>query len=313
MARRARPEQSRLDPEQLTVGVVAPPWIPIPPTGYGGTEAMLDNMIGGLVDLGVHVVVAAHAESRIDGAEVLAGPCDPSGVTIGVAALEIEHVAFAYDEFARRGVDVIHDHTLVGPLVSGARRSPIPVVTTNHGLFDDHLRPIFRELSRVSSVVAISHSQASTSGDVPIAAVIHHGVRPERFPLGRGDGDYVLFLGRMAASKGADHAIHAARAAGVKLVIAAKCWEEEEVRYFERSRAAAARRRRRVRRRSRRGGEARAHRRGDGVVEPDPVGRALRHDDDRVARLWDAGDRDRARRGAGTGRPRRDGLPVRRP
>jgi glycosyltransferase involved in cell wall biosynthesis len=234
MARRARPEQPKHDPEQLTVGVVAPPWIAIPPTGYGGTEAMLDNMIGGLVDLCVRVVVVAHAESRIDGAEVVAGPCEPSGVTIGIAALEIEHAAFAYDELARRGVDVIHDHTLVGPLVGATRRSSIPVVTTNHGLFDDHLRPILRELSRVSSVVAISHSQASTSGDVPIAAVIHHGVRPDRFPLGRGDGDYVLFLGRMSPSKGADHAIHAARAAGVKLVIAAKCWEEEEVRYFER-------------------------------------------------------------------------------
>ena len=108
------------------------------------------------------------------------------------------------------GVDVIHDHTLIGPLVGGARRSPIPVVTTNHGLFDDHLRSIFRELSRVSSVVAISHSQASTSGDVPIAAVIHHGVRLERFPIGRGDGGYALFLGRMASTKGVVPAIHAA-------------------------------------------------------------------------------------------------------
>ena len=222
-----------MDTEQLTVGVVAPPWIPIPPTGYGGTEAMLDNMIGGLVDLGVRVVVVAHAESRIAGAEVVAGPCEPKGVTIGIAALEIEHAAFAYDELARRrrGCDP-RSHARRSTRGS-TRRSPIPVVTTNHGLFDDHLRPIFRELSRVSSVVAISHSQASTSGDVPIAAVIHHGVRPERFPLGHGNGGYVLFLGRMAASKGADHAIHAARAAGVKLVIAAKCWEEEEVRYFE--------------------------------------------------------------------------------
>ena len=84
------------------MGVIAPPWIPVPPTGYGGTEAMLDNMIGGLVDLGIRVVVVAHAESRIAGAEVIAGPCAPGGVTIGVAALEIEHAAFAYDELARR-------------------------------------------------------------------------------------------------------------------------------------------------------------------------------------------------------------------
>ena len=37
----------------------------------------------------------------------------------------------------------------------------------------------------------------------------------------------------VSPSKGVDHAIHAARAAGVKLVNAAKCWVEEEVRYFE--------------------------------------------------------------------------------
>ncbi|MGD9703805.1 MAG: glycosyltransferase family 4 protein [Acidimicrobiia bacterium] len=224
----------RVPREPLTVGIVAPPWIPIPPPAYGGTEAVLDNLICGLVDLGVRVVVVAHGDSRIAGAEVLGGPCAPSGSAIGVTTTEMEHVVFAYDALLRRGVDVIHDHTLVGPLVGAARHAPIPIVTTNHGLFDVHLRPIFRELGRVSSVVAISHSQARTAGDVPIAAVIHHGVRPERFPVGRGDGGYALFLGRMSPAKGVVQAIQAARAAGVRLVIAAKCWEHEEVRFFER-------------------------------------------------------------------------------
>jgi glycosyltransferase involved in cell wall biosynthesis len=217
----------------LRVGVVAPPWVPVPPPAYGGTEAVLEGVLEGLVELGAEVVLVAHPDSRMAGVELLGGPSGLAGA-IGVTAVELEHAVFAYDELIARGVDVVHDHTLAGPFVAASRAVPFPVVVTNHGPFEDGSRRVFRAVARTASIVSVSHSQAARSGDVPVAEVIHHGVRPGRFPAGDGDGGYALFLGRMAPTKGLPTAISAARAAGVRLVIAAKCWEDEEVRYFER-------------------------------------------------------------------------------
>ena len=52
-------------------------------------------------------------------------------------------------------VDVVHDHTLTGPLYRHAPAGK-PVVTTAHGPFDATLRPVYRAMRGVA-VVAISH------------------------------------------------------------------------------------------------------------------------------------------------------------
>ena len=61
--------------------------------------------------------------------------------------------------------------------------------------------------------MAISHDHAARA-PFPVTAVIHHGVRPEDFPVGSGAGDYLLFLGRFSADKGAREAALIAHAAG---------------------------------------------------------------------------------------------------
>jgi glycosyltransferase involved in cell wall biosynthesis len=54
------------------------------------------------------------------------------------------------------------------------------------------------------------------------------------YPFRAAKDDYVLFLGRMSPQKGAHLAIEAARTAGLRLVLAAKCNEPAERAYFER-------------------------------------------------------------------------------
>jgi glycosyltransferase involved in cell wall biosynthesis len=139
-------------------------------------------------------------------------------------------VVHAYDELA--DCDIVHDHTLFGPLY-GAGRIAAPVVTTSHGPFTQELRELFATMARSAAVVAISHHQRSTAPEVPVTAVIHHGIDAGEIPFGRGDGGYALFLGRMSPEKGAHRAIQAARAAGVPLILAAKMWEPAERRYFD--------------------------------------------------------------------------------
>jgi len=126
--------------------------------------------------------------------------------------------------------DIIHDHTIIGPAY-GACRARGKVVTTNHGLFDAQFNEIYRRVSRNASLIAISHDQASRSA-APVDAVIHHGVRPEEFPVGAGDGGYFAFLGRFHPNKGAREAVIAAHEAGVELLLAAKMREPGEIEHF---------------------------------------------------------------------------------
>jgi glycosyltransferase involved in cell wall biosynthesis len=67
---------------------------------------------------------------------------------------------------------------------------------------------------------------------VPIAGVIHHGIDVDLLPMGRGDGGYASFLGRMSPDKGREAAL-IARAAGIPLLMAAKLREPAERDYFE--------------------------------------------------------------------------------
>src|SRR3954470_9304501 len=213
----------------MRIGIIAPPWAPVPPTAYGGTEAVIDNLARGLGRLGHDVLLFTTGDSTCatDRRWVLR-QSDPS--RIGNTLVELRHVVHAYD--AMRDVDIVHDHTVVGPLYASRDRS-LPVVTTNHGPFDDEFGTLYRALHDQVAIVSISKHQASTAPDIHVDAVIHHGVDPEAFPVGRGDGGYFLFLGRMAPEKGARQAALAARAAGVDLLMAAKLRQPAEHRYFD--------------------------------------------------------------------------------
>jgi glycosyltransferase involved in cell wall biosynthesis len=142
---------------------------------------------------------------------------------------ELRHVVTSYA--AMSDVDVIHDHTVAGPLYRHAPATT-PVVATNHGPFTEETLLVYRAMQDVA-VVAISHSQASAAAGIPIARVIHHGIDVERIPVGRGDGGYAAFLGRMSPDKGCREAALTARAAGVPLKMAAKLREPAEREYFD--------------------------------------------------------------------------------
>jgi len=145
-------------------------------------------------------------------------------------ASELRHVVGAYAEMS--DVDIVHDHTLVGPVY--ADRLPwLPVVTTNHGPFQSDLAALYRATSDRVPVIAISHHQAAGADGVRLAGVIHHGVDPDAFPVGTGTGGYAVFLGRMSPDKGVDTAVRVARRAGVPLLIAAKMAEANERAYFD--------------------------------------------------------------------------------
>jgi glycosyltransferase involved in cell wall biosynthesis len=213
----------------LRIGLIAPPWVPVPPTVYGGTEVVIDQLALGLTRAGCEVLLFATGDSTcpVERRWLYPGALG----TVADMSMEAAHVIRAYRDLA--DMDVIHDHTLTGPPWAAEHGCEIPVVTTAHGEFTPELRKHYAALAASGvGVVAISHSQRWTAPEVPMAAVIHHGIDPASFPVGRGTGGYVMFLGRMHPAKGAHRAIAVARAAHKRIVLAAKMWEPAERRYF---------------------------------------------------------------------------------
>lgn len=215
----------------MRVALIAPPWVAVPPPAYGGTERVLDELCRGLAAEGHDVLLVATGDST--------SPVERSwtyetalGTERAAPLAELRHVVDGYRAAAEWRADIVHDHTLAGPLL-GPDRTSAPVLTTNHGPFEGDLAAFYREVARRVPVLAISHHQASTAEGTPIEAVIHHGVDVAAHPIGAGRGGYALFLGRMNPDKGVHTAIRVARAAGLPLRIAAKMREPDERAYFE--------------------------------------------------------------------------------
>lgn len=211
----------------MRIGLIAPPWLPVPPPSYGGTEEVVDVLARGLHRAGheVRLFTTGDATCPVSRFHVF-----PEAVRerLNCSVPELYHVLAAYR--ALEGCDVIHDHTVAGPFVARSRGRSI--VTTNHNDFSEEIVEIYRWLEDGVAVVAVSHNQASRAGDIRIARIIHHGLDADDYRLGAGGGDYLLFLGRMDPTKGVHHAIASARAAGRRLLMAAKLQEASELAYF---------------------------------------------------------------------------------
>ena len=214
----------------MRIGLIAPPWIPVPPPAYGGTEAVIDNLARGLAALGHDVRLFTVGESTcpVPRQWLYRSPAEPMGDPFQEAA----HVLAAYHALA--DTDIIHDHTDLGPLLAGRRGIPHPpIVTTVHGPVTPGNRRTLARTARHASIVAISRAHARSFGDIPVAAAIHHGIDLDAYTPGPGTGGYLLFTGRMSPDKGVHHAVRVARHAGWPLVITAKMREPAERAYFD--------------------------------------------------------------------------------
>ena len=112
----------------MRIAIIAPPWLPVPPPGYGGTEVVLDGLARGLVDLGHDVLLIGHPDSKCVVKRLSIVPAEDAQ-PMGRAVSELEHALGAYE--AADNYDMISDHTTAGPVVALTSPHP-PVVATNH-------------------------------------------------------------------------------------------------------------------------------------------------------------------------------------
>jgi glycosyltransferase involved in cell wall biosynthesis len=213
----------------VRIGLIAPPWVPVPPVAYGGTEAVIDNLACALQQLGHDVTLFTVGDSTcpVRRVSLFAEAVQPMGQSLPEAA----HALAAYDALA--DVDAIHDHTVLGPLV-GIQQGPnaAPIAVTNHGIYDASALRLFRHLSRRAWVIAISHDQGRRAVGVDVSAVIHHGIDLDLYRPGGTRGEHLIFIGRMSPTKGVHRALRIARATQRPIRIIAKMRDADEREYF---------------------------------------------------------------------------------
>jgi glycosyltransferase involved in cell wall biosynthesis len=214
----------------LRIAMVAPPWFNVPPEAYGGIEQVVADLTHTLVAWG-HEVTLFGAGSDDTTATFVRIYKKPPSHRLGEPGPEVIHAAAVARWLADMDVDVVHDHTLAGPLTAAGRQAP--TVATMHGPMNGELADYYRELSESVSLVAISEAQRASAPDLNWVATVYNGIDVATYPYQEAKEDWVLFVGRFNEDKGPHVAIDAARAAGRRIVVAGKLIEPAEEEFFE--------------------------------------------------------------------------------
>ena len=214
----------------LRIAQLAPLAEAVPPKLYGGTERVVSYLTEELVALGHDVTLFASGDSRTSARLVSitkqALRLDPSGQDW------VTPVLVMLNEVLRRAADfdVIHVHLDHLHLPAFQSRQ-LRFLTTLHGRLDlPELVPLF-EAFRNAPFVSISDAQRRPVRPVNWLGTVHHGLPRELLPFKAKPAGYLAFIGRIAPEKGPDRAIRIARAAGMKLKLAAKIGRPERA-YF---------------------------------------------------------------------------------
>ncbi len=224
----------------MRIAQVAPVVESVPPLRYGGTERVVAAVTAELVALGHEVTLYASGDSVTQARliPVVEQALWRAGGTVSDIIVHLTELGRVVREAS--DYDVVHSHVDVLGFAFG-RHSPTPFIHTMHGRLDlPELRGLLAEFPEVP-LVSISNSQRRPVPDARWVATVYNGMPVERFPFGGGQGDYLVFLGRISPEKGVADAIEVAIRAGMPLKIAARLpldqvnnpWVQRDWEYYQ--------------------------------------------------------------------------------
>ncbi len=202
----------------MRVALIAPPFLPVPPPKYGGTELFIAQLAEGLKTSGIDVVVYTNGESTVD-AEIRWLYKNKQWPLRGEVFDNIEdfnHASWSICD-AASDCDIIHLNNVPALMFTRFVKSSSFVYTVHH-VHEDHLSGLYHFFPQVE-YVTISDFQREQE-TMPRMRTIHHGIDLSRYRLQTKKQEYLSFLGRIAPIKGTHIAIEVAKKAGIPLKIA---------------------------------------------------------------------------------------------
>lgn len=202
----------------MRIAQVATVSSPVRRDAGGSVEAWVWLLTRELVKLGHEVTVFGCGGAETDGKfiETLPGPYGAKGSFDDWQLCEWVNLCRAVEQSGR--FDILHTHAYLWgiPLEKFSRT---PLVHTLHIVPDDNAARLWSQ-SPNSFVTALSHHQWSDYPDLKPATIIPLAVDDSQFTFKAKPDDYVCYLGRFVSGKGPIQAINAARALGLRLLMA---------------------------------------------------------------------------------------------
>jgi GTP cyclohydrolase I len=205
----------------MRIGLLAPPFVRVPPERYGGTERVVAALADGLVERGHEVVLFAsgdsHTKARLE--PIVDSPVWENPKFNDNGPFWMLAVDRAYRN--ADGLELMHNHAdfYAYPL---ARRAPMPTVTTQHWRMDmPELVPLYEEYAE-HPLIAVSDAQRQPLPTANWLATVHHGLPRHLYRPKFERGRYLVFCGRLSRDKGVHVAIEAAIRTGIPIRIAGR-------------------------------------------------------------------------------------------
>ncbi len=227
----------------MRIAVLAPPYLPVPPLLYGGTEKIVSLLTEGLVAKGHDVTLFASGDSKTTAtlSSIFPKALGNSGLTKGDIERPLAHYHACYARASE--FDVIHSHGqyLTYPEAVGIKT---PVVFTLHGSFYQgettrEKRALLQAYKNLN-FISISNNQREGMSNLNYVATVYNALDLEEYKgdwgtkgnTGSRGEEYLLWVGRMSPKKGAYEAIIAAKQVGIRLEMAAAI-DPIDRKYFE--------------------------------------------------------------------------------
>jgi glycosyltransferase involved in cell wall biosynthesis len=227
----------------MRIAMLAPPWLPIPPVGYGGLENVIHALVPELLKSDVEVELFTIGDSTVPATgkhflyesgqyEHIHKPYYDS------LPITIAHMLDALRAIREDGkFDIIHDHNpYIGPAIFAYVCEGLPpVIHTLHGppfTTPDRLEmgipdnlPMWRQFKDVNRLYFVPISQALANGAPKEMAkhmlpVVHNSVNVCDFPFVAQKQDYFMTLARFNEDKGQHIAVEACLDLGYSLKMA---------------------------------------------------------------------------------------------
>jgi glycosyltransferase involved in cell wall biosynthesis len=201
----------------LKIALIAPPFIAVPPSEYGGTELFVADLAEGLRKADVEVLVYANGQSTVS-AElrwIYERSLWPIKVPEHAWMRELDHNSWATSDAAKI-CDIVHMQSALG--IAFSRFVDRKTVLTLHGPHESSLSEYYAHFPDVH-YVCISDAQRKEES-LPKVRTIHHGIDTSRYRFVPQKQPYLSFIGRISPVKGTHLAIDVARRTGIPLKIA---------------------------------------------------------------------------------------------
>jgi glycosyltransferase involved in cell wall biosynthesis len=223
----------------MKIAMVVPPWIKIPPKGYGGIEVLVSLLTDGLVEKGHEVGLFSVGTTETKGNlfsvfddEMIHYLNKPTSSFLNVAAA---HTLTSYMEIEKGGYDIIHDHTWKEGLLC-AQFIDIPVVHTLHSPIDGENKDFYKIFTKYKSdqihFVSISDFQQRCLPGLNYSRTIYNGLLIDKYPFVEKKDDFFFFIGRFNPEKAPHLACEIAKRLDLNLILAGKVNEQDEKDYF---------------------------------------------------------------------------------